>query len=106
MSIPLSLQAIQTTLVKMGHEVGNDTAVTTADFAKSIEPLLFSMQDGLGAACEPIINWSTLKPNQKEVGLEVSCRKGLHAPCCRSPERRPLVSFLFLFRLESLFFFR
>ncbi|CAJ1457760.1 unnamed protein product [Effrenium voratum] len=45
MSIPLSLQAIQTTLVKMGHEVGNDTAVTTADFAKSIEPLLFSMQD-------------------------------------------------------------
>mmetsp|Transcript_43890 Transcript_43890/g.81977 ORF Transcript_43890/g.81977 Transcript_43890/m.81977 type:complete len:606 (-) Transcript_43890:31-1848(-) len=45
MSIPLSLQAIQTTLVKMGHEVSNNTAVTTADFAKSIEPLLFSMQD-------------------------------------------------------------
>ena len=45
MSIPLSLQAIQTTLVKMGHEVSNSSAVTTSDFAKSIEPLLFSMQD-------------------------------------------------------------
>ena len=45
MSIPLSLQAIQTTLVKMGHEVSNSSAVTTADFAKSIEPLLYSMQD-------------------------------------------------------------
>ena len=45
MSIPLSLQAIQTTLVKMGQEASNSSAVTTADFAKSIEPLLFSMQD-------------------------------------------------------------
>eukprot|EP00439_Symbiodinium_sp_Y106_P081910 s287_g21.t1 len=45
MSIPLSLQAIQTTLVKMGQEASNSSAVTTADFAKSIEPLLYSMQN-------------------------------------------------------------
>lgn len=49
--------------MKMSHEANNETAVTTAGFAKSIEPLLFSMQETIKSQ-----NKLTQRPDQREIG--------------------------------------